>query len=212
MNAKLFGERLYKLRKEHDLTQEQVADYVRSNNPDSRADKSLISRYEKEGVEPKQFYTVQILAELFGVNVNYMSGSSDSKYGDDADCRLVPILGTIAAGVPILAQEDIQGQEPILPNENIQFCLKVKGDSMINARIYDGDIVYIRKQPEVENGEIAAIIIDAEDATLKRVYRVRGAVILRAENPAYEDIVIEKKDMKTVQVLGKAVYFKSEVK
>lgn len=212
MNARLFGERLYRLRKDHGLTQEQVADYVRSKNPDSKADKSLISRYEREGVEPQQFYTVQILAELFSVHVNYMAGSSDDKYGDDITCRLIPIIGTIAAGVPILAQEDVLGQEPIPPNEDIQFCLRVKGDSMINARIFDGDIVYVRKQPEVENGQIAVVIIGGEDATLKRFYKIKGAIILRAENPEYEDIVIEKKDMKSVQILGKAVYFKSEVR
>jgi repressor LexA len=83
---------------------------------------------------------------------------------------------------------------------------------MIGARILDGDMVYIRKQPEVENGEIAAVIIDAEEATLKRFYRLNGTVILRAENPNCSDRTFSKKDMKQVAILGKAIFFKSEVK
>lgn len=90
--------------------------------------------------------------------------------------------------------------------------IRVKGDSMINARIFDGDIVFIRRQPDVENGEIAAVQIDGNDATLKRVYKINGNVILRPENPIYSDMVFSKKDMKAVQILGKAVFFKSEVR
>jgi repressor LexA len=83
---------------------------------------------------------------------------------------------------------------------------------MINTRILDGDIVYIRKQPDVNNGEIAAVLIDNEEATLKRVYKLNGTIILRAENPNYKDIIITKKDSKDVRILGKAVFFKSEVR
>ncbi len=200
------------LRVESGMSQEEVAEYLRLHDPDSNADKSIISRYEKQGVKPKTFKTVEMLARLFGVEVNYLTGYSDNKFGNIKDGRLIPILGTIAAGKPILAQEDIKGYEYILPEENIDFCLKVKGDSMINTRICDGDVVYVRKQDNVENGEIAVVIIDDEEATLKRFHRIDGTIFLRAENPNYNEIVISKKDRKNVRILGKVLYFKSEVK
>ena len=92
------------------------------------------------------------------------------------------------------------------------FCLKCKGDSMINARIHDGDIVFIRKQDIVANGEIAAIIIE-EEATLKRFYyyKDQNMVILKPENPKYEDIVLMGEKLEKVKVLGKAIAFQSDV-
>lgn len=93
------------------------------------------------------------------------------------------------------------------------FCLIAKGDSMINARIMDGDIVFIRKQPTVENGEIAAVAID-DEATLKRFYRDEntGTITLVAENPAYAPITFTRDSLENVYILGKAVAFQSNVK
>ena len=95
---------------------------------------------------------------------------------------------------------------------NADFCLKCKGDSMINARISDGDIVFIRKQDIVANGEIAAIIIE-DEATLKRFYyyKDQNMVILKPENSKYEDIVLMGEQLEKVKVLGKAVAFQSDV-
>ena len=132
---------------------------------------------------------------------------------NNLDCKPLNILGTIAAGIPILAQEDIEGVEYVPKNFHADFCLRVKGDSMIGARILDGDIVYIRKQPDVENGEIAAVIIDNEDATLKRVYKRNGIITLRPENPMYEEkTYCPKRDNVKIDIIGKAVFFKSEVR
>ena len=82
---------------------------------------------------------------------------------------------------------------------------------MINARIFDGDIVFIKEQPIVDNGEIAAVIIE-DEATLKRVYLKPDKIILRPENPTYDDIIYEKEEMNRVRILGKAVAFQSWVK
>ena len=125
---------------------------------------------------------------------------------------MVPILSTIAYGVPISAQLDIQGYEYVIPSDVSNFCLKIKGDSMINARIFDGDTVFFKNQPDVENGEIAAVQINGEAVTLKRVYKIDGNIILRPENPNYKDIIFSKKDKKDFKILGKAIFFKSEVK
>ena len=96
--------------------------------------------------------------------------------------------------------------------EHADFCLKAKGDSMINARIFDGDIVFIKQMPMVENGEIAAVIIDNE-ATLKRVYYYpeKHKLILNPENPAYEPLVYINEELDTIRILGKAVCFMSSL-
>lgn len=121
-----------------------------------------------------------------------------------------PRLGTIACGKPILAVEEADQFDMVPENIQCDFTLKCKGDSMINARIYDGDIVYIRSQREVENGEIAAVRV-GDEATLKRVYYNGQRVILRACNPLYQDMEFEGEELDTVQVLGKAIAFTSMV-
>jgi repressor LexA len=174
-----------------------------------KVEKPNISRYEN-GVNEPNFYFVQLAAEIFGVTTDYLMGRSDNKYAPSKDAgRQIPILGTIAAGQPITATENIVGYEY---SEDCDFCLRVKGDSMIGARIYEGDIVYINRQPEVENGEIAAVIIDGEEATLKRFYKIDGVVRLHSENPMYADMVFGAKDFKQVKILGKVKYFKAEVR
>lgn len=207
-----FGDRLKVLRLEHNMTMDEFVVAINSKYPDVLLNKSIVSRYENNIHTPKKFTIVESIANFFRVDINYMMGKSEDKYGEEIKFKKIPVIGTIAAGVPILSQEDIQGYEYIAPTGNIDFCLKVKGDSMINARIYDGDIVFVHRQCEVENGEIAVVQIDGEVATLKRFYHIDGSIILRPENSNYKDMVFSKKDKKIVQILGKAIYFKSEVK
>lgn len=121
-----------------------------------------------------------------------------------------PMLGEIACGHPIWAEEDRESYVMADMDIRADFCLTAKGDSMINARIYDGDIVFIREMPIVENGEIAAVIIGYE-ATLKRwyYYREDNKLMLIAENPKYEPLVYMNEELDTIKCLGKAVYFMS---
>ncbi len=120
----------------------------------------------------------------------------------------VPLVGAIACGEPILAAENIEGEVDVPERIHADFALRCKGDSMINARIHDGDIVYIRQQPAVNNGEIAAVLI-GDEATLKRVYVYEDHVVLQPENPSYEPLVYFGEAMSTVRILGKAVGFTS---
>lgn len=124
--------------------------------------------------------------------------------------KMVPLVGTIACGEPILADENIEEMVPMPEYINADFALRCKGDSMINARILDNDIVYIRQQETVENGEIAAVLIDNE-ATLKRFYRYGDTVVLRAENPNYKEFEYKKEQLNEIKILGKAVHFLSVV-
>lgn len=122
----------------------------------------------------------------------------------------IPLLGKIACGDPITAVENIEDYVEVPEFTYADFALTCQGDSMINARINDGDIVYIRQQPEVENGEIAAVLIDGE-ATLKRVFYGKGTIMLQAENPTYQPMMFSKEEILDVRILGKATDRKSVV-
>lgn len=123
----------------------------------------------------------------------------------------IPLMGTIPCGKPILADENIEEYIEIPKHIKADFALSCKGDSMINARIFDGDIVYIRQQDTVENGDIAAVLIENE-ATLKRVKLYPDRIILEPENPLYDPFVYRGEEMNNVRVLGKAIAFTSAVR
>ncbi|MDL2257552.1 helix-turn-helix domain-containing protein [Eubacteriales bacterium OttesenSCG-928-K08] len=125
--------------------------------------------------------------------------------------KKVPLLGDIACGEPILAAENYDEYINVDEDINCDFAVRCKGDSMIGARILDGDIVYIRQQPTVDNGEIAAVLID-DEVTLKRVYRQPGRVTLVAENPMVKDFVYIGDQAENMRILGKAVIFKSRIR
>ncbi len=126
--------------------------------------------------------------------------------------RKLPLVGRIACGGPALAEENVEGYVEALEEVPADFVLQCKGDSMIGARIYDGDLVYIRIQPDVEDGEIAAVLI-GEEATLKRVYKIgHSRLELRAENPAFPPLRYEGEELNEIRIMGKAVYFSSMVR
>lgn len=126
--------------------------------------------------------------------------------------KKIPLVGTIACGTPILAEENITDYIDMPGHIRADYALTCKGDSMINAGIRDGDIVYIRKQSQVENGQIAAVLIGGEEATLKRFYNVDGNVTLNAENPAYLPITFIEGDAVNVRVIGLAVAYTHVIK
>lgn len=125
--------------------------------------------------------------------------------------RKVPLVGSIACGTPILAEENLDGDVEAPDHVRADFALRCKGDSMINARIFDGDIVYIRQQESVEHGEIAAVLI-GDEATLKRVYMYDDCISLEAENPQYKPMVYRGEEMNNIRILGKAVAFTSMIR
>lgn len=123
-----------------------------------------------------------------------------------ATYRKFKVIGNIACGSPIEAIESSSEYEYVQTDLNIHadYVLRAQGDSMINARIFNGDYVFIREQPEVENGEIAAVWM-AGEVTLKRFYKHDEYIELRAENPMYKPIIIHESDFDTIKVIGKAV-------
>ena len=117
----------------------------------------------------------------------------------------IPIIGHIAAGTPILAEENLEGtitvDSNLVKNPDKVFALKVHGDSMINAGINDGDIILVRQQPMAENGEMVAVLIDNE-ATVKRFYKEDGKIILKPENDNMNPIIVDPED-KNIRIAGK---------
>ncbi|MCZ6631182.1 MAG: transcriptional repressor LexA [Actinobacteria bacterium] len=122
----------------------------------------------------------------------------------DGRVRDIPLLGRIAAGTPILAAEQVESVMPLpteLVGEGPVFLLEVKGDSMIDAGIHEGDLVAVHSQPDANDGDIVAALVDGEEATVKRLRRKDGKVILESENPAYQPMVFTD----GVELIGKVV-------
>lgn len=199
-----FAERLSASMKDHGDTVYTLADYLHLSP-------SAISKYANANMVPKDI-VIDVIAQKYNLNPAWLMGADGvEKYvlgEEETKYKEIPILGTIAAGHPIYIDENVIGYESVSEKSKANFCLKIKGDSMINARIFDGDIVFIREQPEVENGEIAAVIIDGEEATLKRFYKYGTRIVLRSENPKYPEFEFTQQAKKQVQILGKCIAVK----
>lgn len=173
--------------------------------------------YEKGAREPNSETLIQ-LANFYETTIDYMLCKTDANdYPEKSNIlpfpamQRVPLIGTIACGEPTLAAENIECEVDMPEHVKADFALRCKGDSMINARIYDGDIVYIRQQPTVDDGQIAAVLID-DEATLKRVHLYPDHIVLEPENPQYRPRSYWEQDMEHVRILGKAVAFTSNVR
>lgn len=196
----------------------------------SGVSKSSISRYISGAWEAKQD-AVYLLAMALNVSEAWLMGYDvpmersqpvapsknntitlpDNIIPLPKNSKTVPLLGSIACGSPILAEENIEAMLPLPDFIRADFALRCKGDSMVDARILDGDLVYIRKQPDVENGEVAAVLIN-DEATLKRVYKHNSQIVLQPANPAYPPMVYTGEEINDIRILGKAVYFVSAVR
>lgn len=209
-----FGERLRQLRAEAKISQRALAQRIRMS-------KSSVSMFESGDREPG-LETLEAIADTFNVDLDYLLGKSDIRnnyrYQGDfrrvAPQRHVPVLGTIPCGEPREAVQ-LSGETAPAPGEiACDYVFRAVGDSMIGAGIHDGDLVYIREQPEVENGQIAAVqlVEDGEfTSTLKRFYRDGSRVVLQPANPAYMPIVLTGEELDDVRIVGLAVYVLSNL-
>lgn len=168
--------------------------------------RSSINKIELGLVDVPQSKLI-LIAKALGISTQSLIEETD---GADKT-RQIPLLGSIACGSPIFAEENVEEYLVCPPRVNADFCLYCKGDSMIQARINDGDIVYIHSQNDVDNGEIAAVMVE-DEATLKRVYKYKNKLVLKPENPDYEPFVYIGEEMSSIKILGKAVAFLSGVK
>ena len=207
------GDKIRAAREAAGLTQEELGKKCGTT-------KQTIYKYEIGKITNIPLDRLEKIADIVGVTTTSLLGWQPEERPSTPlpsnilpmpEMRKIPLLGTIACGAPVLAEEHIEGQVDIPVHIHADFALTCKGDSMINARIFDGDIVYIRQQDTVENGEIAAVLIETE-ATLKRFKRLPDRIILEPENPLYDPLVYRKEEMNEVRILGKAVAFTSSVR
>ena len=204
------GIKIKNKRKELNLTMFEVAQKT-------GVSEATVSRWESGDIANMRRDKIVALANALQVTPSYlMDLETDTDNIEDIPGVFVPtmrrvaLLGTIACGEPILARENLDGEVVVPDDIRADFALRCKGDSMIDARIMDGDIVYIRQQPVVENGEIAAVLID-DEATLKRVYLSENTITLMACNAKFQPLVYTGSQLEEVRIIGKAVGFTSAV-
>lgn len=162
---------------------------------------TTIQKWEMGTSEPS-ISILKRLSKIYNTDMDTLY-TVDIESGEDAkrDYSPIPLVGTIAAGAPILAEENIEDYFNIDSKVKADFCLRIKGDSMAGAGIFPGDIVFIKQQPDLENGEIGAILLENE-ATLKKFYKDNDTIILQSENDMYKPIILTNGNVK---ILGKLV-------
>jgi len=210
-----FGQKLISLRNERDLKQIEVVRFV-NKKYGAKITPSSYSKWERGKELPSRVVDVVALAQFYEVNLDWLIGLSDKKYNEDEKENFyrVPILRSFTPGVSIFTQTDILGYE-IINGENLEkridFCYKVKDDSMSGACIFEGDIVFVHAQPHIESGEIAVVVFDNR-TSLKRIYWAGKTIILHSENIHCEDIVLSGRKAKELFIAGKVLYIKGRVK
>ena len=197
-----FGDILKQLRQAKGMSQEEFASLLGTT-------KQVVSRYENGQRTPK-ITVAQKYAEVLGISLNELLGENviegqtiPDGFEPMPDMSSIPLVGRIACGEPITAEQNVEGVVSVPSQWRSDFALLCKGDSM-EPSIKDGDLVAIHIQPMVENGEVAAVRIDNE-ATLKHVYLYPNYIELRPENPAYQSIIKIGEEMNEVKIEGKAV-------
>lgn len=190
------GEKIKKLRLDNNMTLEELGGKV-------GVSKQSLFKYENGIVTNIPLDRIEKLGKVLGVDPSELVGWSNVKEVKlDIQPRKIPILGKIAAGTPILAVENHEDYFDTSEFINAEFALQIQGDSMIGSRIYDGDIVFLRKQSYIENGQIGAFLIDGE-ATLKIFNKQNNTIMLLSSNPSYSPIVLspDKENL----ILGKLI-------
>ena len=201
------GERMKQRRKELGFSAEKIAERL-------GVSPATIYRYEKGDIEKVPVDIFAELAKILQTTPAYLMGWEEQPepkkptippgFEPMPKMKKIPLIGSIACGTPILAEQNIEKLVDVPEHIRCDFSLTCHGDSMVDAGIHDRDVVYIRIQPEVENGEIAAVRI-GEEATLKRVYYTPGTLTLMPANPTYAPMVYTGPQLNDVHLEGKAV-------
>ncbi len=204
-DTKAIGDRIFERRKELKLTLQEVADYI-------GVTKSTVQRYEAGKITTPKLPVIDSIARALSVNPLWLIGKSDKK-------EVTPSFATwvVTEKIPLLTLSPDgkfeYGEDILKLNDSTEktsdFCIRMSGDSMIGARIYDGDIVFIKSQEDVEDGDIAAVMVE-NVITLKRIFKLGDRLQLRSEHPAYQPVMIGKDDI-DFKILGKAVSFQSVI-
>lgn len=197
------GERIQRRRKELGMTLEELGNMVGVN-------KSTIHRYENGQIRNFSVNSLAPIAKALRCTPAFLMGWEDANDLIPIEAQEVPVLGEIACGQPITVNEEHEQMTILTNGISADYALKCRGDSMINARIHDGDIVFLKQTDAYQNGDIVAVIVDGE-TTLKRIYldKVNEICTLMPENPLYPAIRLQGEELDHIKVVGKAVAFQS---
>lgn len=199
----MFAKRLKSLRKSKGLLQQDMADKI-------GVTKSAYGYYEQGKTTP-DVITARKIADILNVSVDYLLGEQELK----CKCGVtIPVLGTVQAGIPIEAVQDILDWEEISPEmaaHGKYFALRVKGSSM-EPRMREGDVVIVKKQPDVNHDDTAIVLVNGGEATIKRVLKQEAGIMLAPNNPAYETKFYSNKEIADlpVVILGKVVELRAK--
>lgn len=193
-------ERIKKRRKEIGLSAEIVAEKL-------GVSPATIYRYEKNDIKKFPTDILEPLAKVLRTTPSYLLGLDETDTNKNR--FLIPVLGTVRAGIPMETVENIIDYEEISENMARQgefFALQIKGDSM-QPRICEGDVVIVRKQPDIDSGDVAIVLVGAKEATIKKVQKFHGGINLIPNNPAYDVRTYTNEQIESlpVQILGKVV-------
>ena len=213
IDMKRIGQRIKARREELGMTQEELSLKIGYKS------KSSLNKIEL-GIQGLRQSKIKAVADALRTTPSYIMLWTDVP--DQKNNNIIPItkvkiplIGEVACGVPIEADEEVECYMEAGVDLHCDFALRAKGDSMegMNLTIHDGDIVFVRKQDAVENGEVAVVLID-NDATLKRVYYYPNEkkLVLQAENSKYPPFVYVGAELQNVHILGKAIAFQSDIR
>lgn len=204
----MFAEQIKKLRKGKGLTQTQFAAAFHVSN-------GTIAMWETGKRQP-DMDTLDRLSDFFGVSLDYLLGKESAQDGPPASTGgvWIPVLGRVAAGTPLEAVQEILDYEEITMNmagDGDHFALQIKGDSM-EPKISDGDVVIVRKQSDADNGDTAVVLVNGEDATVKKIKKGPDGIMLIPTNPSFEPIFYSNAQIETlpVRIIGKAVELRAK--
>lgn len=207
----MLGKKIKDLRKKNHWNQEQLAEIL-NKEFGLKTDRAMVSKWET-GYQTPVLYTISCLAKVFGVSIDYLNGDGTQLNAKKKGVS-VPVLGYVRAGIPIEAVEEILDYEEIsqeMSNQGEFFALTIKGDSM-EPKISEGDVVIVRKQDIVENGELAVVLVNGNDATVKKFYMSENGVTLISTNPAYDPFTYSKQEVNElpIKVIGKVVELRAK--
>ena len=204
----MLGEKIKFLRKSKRMSLEQLAELIGTS-------RQTVHRYENGVITNIPHDKIEALARALDISpASLMGWDNESEISsfnnitnlNSVKTKKLPLLGNVACGEPIFASEEQDYYATVGADMGADFCLKAKGDSMINARIFDGDTLFVKKQDSVDDGEIAVVLID-DEATVKRVYfdRENGILTLIPENPTYKPMRYTGSKLNSIRILGKVI-------
>lgn len=201
--------RLKEVRESSGLTQKSFAEMFEIKP-------ATYSRYESGDIKKLPLNAIKVICQKYSLNPSWLMGYEEvEKYAIPEkmfqEIKRIPVLGAFNPKLSIPAQENLIDYEYLAESFNVDFCIKAPDSSMSGSRVLRGDLVYISQKEEVKSGEIALLAVDNQ-VLLRRIYKIDGILILRAENNDYSEQIFGKREVKGISVIGKAVFFKSEAR